>query len=334
MHINHSVAGACALALRTPHRHDLPHRRLQVRSDARSTARRPTSRRSRASAKRACSACFPTAPTPSAPATRRRSASSARRFANMFARAHGPDHRHVVRLERPAHPAGRRSGACASTGGSRSWAARCSTSSTSRPNSATCGSRRPTHIKLEQIDEYPPEEVVVMTTGSQGEPMSALSRLVGARPSADEDRPRRHGRDQRDADPGQRDAASRKTINNLYRLGATVIHGSAGQAHVSGHASQEELLLMLNLVRPRYFIPVHGEYRMLVTHGGARAADRRRTRELLHRRERRRRPVHRGRRARKSARPTAATSWSTAAASATSAKRCCATASTSPPTGS
>jgi ribonuclease J len=58
-----------------------------------------------------------------------------------------------------------------------------------------------------------------------------------------------------------------KTINNLYRLGATVVHGSSGNAHVSGHASQEELLLMLNLVRPRYFIPVHGEYRMLVTHG-------------------------------------------------------------------
>jgi ribonuclease J len=58
-----------------------------------------------------------------------------------------------------------------------------------------------------------------------------------------------------------------KTINNLYRLGANVIHGSSGNAHVSGHASQEELLLMLNLVRPEYFIPVHGEYRMLVTHG-------------------------------------------------------------------
>jgi ribonuclease J len=58
-----------------------------------------------------------------------------------------------------------------------------------------------------------------------------------------------------------------KTINNLYRLGATVVHGTDGRSHVSGHASQEELLLMLNLVRPEFFVPVHGEYRMLVQHG-------------------------------------------------------------------
>jgi ribonuclease J len=123
-------------------------------------------------------------------------------------------------------------------------------------------------IKLETIDEYPPDKVVVITTGSQGEPMSALTRLsvrdhpkmkivagdtvvISATPI-----------------PGNEKSVSR-TINNLYRLGATVVHGTAqGTAHVSGHASQEELLLMLNLVRPRYFIPVHGEYRMLVTHAG------------------------------------------------------------------
>jgi ribonuclease J len=121
-------------------------------------------------------------------------------------------------------------------------------------------------IRLEDVDDYPPHEVVVMTTGSQGEPMSALTRLsvrdhkkfkivpgdtvvISATPI-----------------PGNEKNVS-KTINNLYRLGAHVIHGSSGNAHVSGHASQEELLLMLNLVRPKYFIPVHGEYRMLVTHG-------------------------------------------------------------------
>ncbi len=123
-------------------------------------------------------------------------------------------------------------------------------------------------IKLEQINEYEPNEIVVITTGSQGEPMSALSRL------AVRDHPRMKivpGDTvviSATPIPGNEKSVS-KTINNLYKLGATVIHGTAqGTAHVSGHASQEELLLMLNLVRPKYFIPVHGEYRMLVTHAG------------------------------------------------------------------
>jgi ribonuclease J len=123
-------------------------------------------------------------------------------------------------------------------------------------------------IRLEQVDEYPPNEVVIITTGSQGEPMSALSRLAV----------RDHPRMKIVAGdtvvisatpiPGNEKSVG-KTINNLYRLGATVIHGTGNiAAHVSGHASQEELLLMLNLVRPKYFIPVHGEFRMLVTHAG------------------------------------------------------------------
>ena len=172
-----------------------------------------------------------------------------------------------------------------------------------------------------------------MTTGSQGEPMSALTRLsvrdhkllsivpgdtvvISATPI-----------------PGNEKSVG-KTINNLYRLGANVIHGSSGNAHVSGHASQEELFLMLNLVRPRYFMPVHGEYRMLVTHGGL-AEKTGVLHENVHRdRKRRRAGVHRRRRAPRSDGPTAATSWSTGPASATSAKRCCATASISRPTAS
>ncbi len=121
-------------------------------------------------------------------------------------------------------------------------------------------------IRVEEVDEYPPEQVVVMTTGSQGEPMSALTRMsvrdhakfkivsgdtvvISATPI-----------------PGNEKGVY-KTINNLCRLGATVVHGTDGRSHVSGHASQEELLLMLNLVRPEFFVPVHGEYRMLVQHG-------------------------------------------------------------------
>ncbi len=124
-------------------------------------------------------------------------------------------------------------------------------------------------VKLEQLNEYEPSEIVVITTGSQGEPMSALSRL------AVRDHPRMKivpGDTvviSATPIPGNEKSVS-KTINNLFKLGATVIHGTAqgAAAHVSGHASQEELLLMLNLVRPKYFIPVHGEYRMLVTHAG------------------------------------------------------------------
>jgi ribonuclease J len=123
-------------------------------------------------------------------------------------------------------------------------------------------------VRLESIDEYPPNEIVVITTGSQGEPMSALSKLA----VRDHPRMRINSGDtvviSATPIPGNEKSVA-KTINNLYRLGATVIHGtSQGTAHVSGHASQEELLLMLNLVRPKYFIPIHGEYRMLVTHAG------------------------------------------------------------------
>lgn len=123
-----------------------------------------------------------------------------------------------------------------------------------------------TTIKSEEIDQYPPEQIVVMTTGSQGEPMSGLARMSV--------RDHKHFR----IVPGDTVVISAtpipgnersvyKTINNLAKLGATVIHGTDGRSHVSGHGSQEELLLMLNLIRPEFFVPVHGEYRMLMQHG-------------------------------------------------------------------
>jgi ribonuclease J len=123
-----------------------------------------------------------------------------------------------------------------------------------------------TVIKIEDVDSYPAERIVVVTTGSQGEPMSGLSRMsvrdhkkfrivpgdtvvISATPI-----------------PGNEKSVY-KTINNLSKLGAIVIHGTDGRSHVSGHGSQEELLLMLNLIRPEFFVPVHGEYRMLMQHG-------------------------------------------------------------------
>jgi ribonuclease J len=121
-------------------------------------------------------------------------------------------------------------------------------------------------IRIEEVDEYPPEKIVVMTTGSQGEPMSALTRMSVRDHSKFKIVPGDTVVISATPIPGNEKGVY-KTINNLYRLGANVVHGTDGRSHVSGHASQEELLLMLNLVRPEFFVPVHGEYRMLVQHG-------------------------------------------------------------------
>ena len=120
-------------------------------------------------------------------------------------------------------------------------------------------------IDIDEINNYPSSAVVIITTGSQGEPMSALTRMsnsdhrkvgivpgdtviISATPI-----------------PGNEKLVSR-TIDNLLKQGAEVIYEKANGIHVSGHAGQEELKLMHNLVRPKFFIPVHGEYRHLIKH--------------------------------------------------------------------
>ena len=120
-------------------------------------------------------------------------------------------------------------------------------------------------IDIDETNNYTADQIVIITTGSQGEPMSALTRMamndhkkVGIMPgdtviiSAT-------------PIPGNEKLVSR-TINHLYKLGADVIYEKSNGVHVSGHASQEEIKLMHNLVRPKYFIPVHGEYRHLIKH--------------------------------------------------------------------
>ncbi len=122
-------------------------------------------------------------------------------------------------------------------------------------------------IDPQQINQMAPEKVAILCTGSQGEPMAALSRLSSG--------------NYRDVDifpddtvimaagpiPGNERNVSR-IVDNLYSLGAKVIYGSGSVTgmHVSGHAYQEELKLMLTLMKPKYFIPIHGEYRMLHHH--------------------------------------------------------------------
>jgi ribonuclease J len=123
-----------------------------------------------------------------------------------------------------------------------------------------------TMVRKDQLQRLSKEQLVVMTTGSQGEPMSGLTRMSN--------------RDHRNITiepgdtviisaspiPGNEEAVA-KTIDNLFKEGAMVHYEPLVHCHVSGHGSREELKLMLGLVKPRHFIPVHGEYRMLVQHG-------------------------------------------------------------------
>jgi len=121
-------------------------------------------------------------------------------------------------------------------------------------------------IDIDDIKNYPANRILILTTGSQGEPMSALTRMA----MNDHRKVQIYPGDtviiSATPIPGNGKSVSR-TIDALLRLGADVIHGYATGIHVSGHASQEELKLMLTLVKPQYLIPVHGEYRMLLSHG-------------------------------------------------------------------
>jgi ribonuclease J len=115
-------------------------------------------------------------------------------------------------------------------------------------------------ISARQIDDYPPEQILVLTTGSQGEPLSALSQIA-----ADEYPRLKIAPDDTvilsaTPIPGNESLVWR-TVNRLVRLGAKVYHDGIAPVHVSGHASQEELKLMISLLKPRYLAPVHGEPR-------------------------------------------------------------------------
>ena len=120
-------------------------------------------------------------------------------------------------------------------------------------------------VDIKELSDFPPQEQLLITTGSQGEPFAALSLmsqgrhkfvelgssdtvLISAKPI-----------------PGNETAVS-KVISNLMRRGARVVHGRNSHVHVSGHAAREELLTFLNLIRPMAFVPVHGEYRHLAAH--------------------------------------------------------------------
>lgn len=122
-----------------------------------------------------------------------------------------------------------------------------------------------TWVTLDELAKLSAQQIVILTTGSQGEPMSALTRMSTSDHRKVQILPGDTVIISATAIPGNEKYVSR-TVDNLYRLGAHVVYGSAAGIHVSGHACQEELKLMMNLVRPKFFVPVHGEYRHLVHH--------------------------------------------------------------------
>ena len=188
-------------------------------------------------------------------------------------------------------------------------------------------------IQPREIENFPDEKVIVISTGSQGEPLSALRRMAN--------------NDHRDVElhsgdtvvfsatpvPGNERAVN-ETIDRIYEIGASVVTAKDAPIHASGHGWQEELKLMLNLTKPRYVMPVHGDFQRLRLHAGARRGGRDRAREHLPGPQR---PAARGRRRRSALRqggPRRGRLRRRASTSASPTTSPCATGARSPPTES
>jgi len=120
-------------------------------------------------------------------------------------------------------------------------------------------------IGIDQIGDFPDDEIIMVTTGSQGEPMSALARMASGTHKQIKVKQEDTVILSSKFIPGNEKAIA-NIINRLYKRGADVIYEKISKIHVSGHAFQEELKLMINLTKPKYFIPIHGEYRHLILH--------------------------------------------------------------------
>ena len=120
-------------------------------------------------------------------------------------------------------------------------------------------------IDIDMIKNYTDEQLVIITTGSQGETMSALTRMAAGEHKKVTITPNDLVIISANPIPGNEKFVA-KVIDDLMKIGAEVVYSSLADIHVSGHACQEEQKLMLSLVRPKYFVPVHGEYRQLIAH--------------------------------------------------------------------
>ena len=120
-------------------------------------------------------------------------------------------------------------------------------------------------IRLEEADKIAPSKLLLLTAGSQGEPMSALTRFAAQRHPVVNVRKGDWVVISARPIPGN-ERMVHQTVNNLYRHGARVFYSEVGNVHVTGHAQRDELREMIDAARPRYFIPVHGEYRQLLQH--------------------------------------------------------------------
>ena len=120
-------------------------------------------------------------------------------------------------------------------------------------------------IDIDLIKSYPDENLTIITTGSQGETMSALTRMAAGEHKKVQITPNDLVIISANPIPGNENSVS-KVIDDLMKIGAEVVYSGLEDIHVSGHACQEEQKLMISLIRPKYFIPVHGEYRQLIAH--------------------------------------------------------------------
>ena len=120
-------------------------------------------------------------------------------------------------------------------------------------------------IDIDMIKSYPGEKLAIITTGSQGETMSALTRMAAGEHKKVSITPNDLIIISANPIPGNENSVS-KVVDDLMKIGAEVVYNSLEAVHVSGHACQEEQKLMISLIRPKYFIPVHGEYRQLIAH--------------------------------------------------------------------